>query len=205
MRKRLIVGLTGLIGSGKTEVSTIFSNCGAFVIDTDIIAKDLTKINGKANDFLKTYFSHEYFNFDGSLNRQKVKELVFNNPKKKFELEAVLHSMIFDEVLKCLEVIFEGVVIIVVPLLFNSKKYLNLIDKSLFIDVDESIMIERVLKRDDIDKQLLLKIISQQMPRVEQLKLANDVIVNNSSLLDLQIKIEKQFNLYKALLDIVND
>lgn len=205
MKKRLIIGLTGLIGSGKTEASNIFSNCGAFIIDTDVIAKDLTKANGKAIDYLRTYFNNEYFNFDGSLNRQKIKELIFNNPQKKFELEAVLHSMIFDEVLLALDKIKIGIIIVVVPLLFLSIKYLNIIDKSLFIDVDESILIERVLKRDNMDRKLLLKVISQQMPRIKQVELADHVINNSSSLFDLKQEIEKQYNLYKNLLSVTND
>ena len=76
---RLIIGLTGLIGSGKTMASEIFQKLGAYIIDTDLIAKDLTIKNGSAIPILRQYLGVEYFNLDGSLNRLKVRELIFNN------------------------------------------------------------------------------------------------------------------------------
>jgi dephospho-CoA kinase len=195
---RLIIGLTGLIGSGKTMASEIFQKLGAYIIDTDLIAKDLTIKNGSAIPILRQYLGGEYFNLDGSLNRLKVRELIFNNKVKKHHLEMILHPMIFNKVLSYLDRC--GIIIIVVPLLFQSSRYLQLINRSLFIDVSEDILLNRVVSRDNISHDLFYKILNSQTPRLEQLRLADDIIRNNGSMADFNQSIVTCFNMYIDIL-----
>jgi dephospho-CoA kinase len=202
---RLLIGLTGLIGSGKTLVSSMFARHGAYIIDTDVIARELTAINGDALILLRQYFGDDYFNLDGSLNRLRLKQLVFNDINKKYQLENILHPMIYDKVLEQLTQIESGIVIIVVPLLFKSPKYLELVQRSLFIDVEQSELINRVLSRDNINIKMVRQILSQQLPRLEQLKLSDDIIDNNGNINDLELKVTKYYNLYGKILENQND
>ena len=131
-----IVGLTGLIGSGKSIASKIFEEIGIKVIDTDLIAHQITSVNGIAIPQIIKQFGVEYINLSGELNRLKMRNLVFSQPNVRKQLEKILHPIIFMEVLKQVKANSDKYIVLVVPLLFKSFKYLSIIHRRIFIDCD---------------------------------------------------------------------
>lgn len=187
-----IVGLTGLIGSGKSVVSQIFMNLGVPVIDTDIIAHQLTKCGGAALKPIIEMFGVEFIDQEGGLNRNKMRELVFTDLSARHNLEQVLHPLIYVESLYQLSALSRlglssqnSYVILVVPLLFKSLKYLSLIHKSIYIDCEEDTLISRVVKRNCITEQEVRQILNSQMPVGLQLSLCDDVLYNNNGITQL--------------------
>ncbi|MBP9742935.1 MAG: dephospho-CoA kinase [Burkholderiales bacterium] len=180
-----IIGLTGLLGSGKSQVSKIFSNLGISIIDTDIISRAITNKGGRAIAPIFKQFGADYIDISGDLNRNKMRELVFTNRKALIELETILHPLIFDEVLEQLRLHQDNYVIVVVPLLFKSLKYLKLIHRSVFVNCSESILIDRVVSRNNLTKSEIQAILNTQMPANLQLALCDDVLDNNCSIMEL--------------------
>lgn len=180
-----IVGLTGLLGSGKSLVSQIFSDLGIPIIDTDIISHVITNSGGKAIAPIISQFGSDYIGQSGDLERNKMRELVFTNPKARMELEAILHPLIFAEVLDQLRLHEDNYIILVVPLLFKSLKYLKLIHRSIFVSCSQSILIDRVASRSNLAISEIQTILDAQMPASLQLALCDDVLDNNRSITEL--------------------
>lgn len=193
------VGLTGLIGSGKSLVSQYFRELQVNVIDTDEIAHLLSAPNAVAILPIINEFGREFITTEGALNRAKMRNLIYNNANAKLKLEAIIHPLILDQVNQEIDKSTTTYNVIVVPLLFNSKKYLNLIDRSLFVDCEIDTLIERVVLRNGLSSAEVEQIISHQMPRLQQLLLANDVIYNDSDLDNLYQQVVKFNLIYKKL------
>ena len=131
----LVIGLTGLIGSGKTTVANLFAQLGAKIIDTDVIAHQLTAKNGAALALISAEFGHEILNPAGELNRSRLRELVFNDDQQRERLEQLLHPLIFAAVQhEMLLLNNPSYIMLVVPLLFRSPKYLALTKRNIFVD-----------------------------------------------------------------------
>jgi dephospho-CoA kinase len=183
-----LIGLTGLIGSGKSLVGQMFADLGIKIIDTDIIAHQLTlPNNGGFNAIIKTFGSH-YISDSGQLNRSLLREEVFSDAASLSKLEGILHPMIFNEVQQQLSELSDKndlYIIIVVPLLFKSPRYLQLVNRTLVVDCDQEILIERVSRRSSISRPQVLEILARQLPRHQQLMMADDIIRNEGSTVQL--------------------
>ena len=196
MKHRIIIGLTGLIGSGKSLASKYFAQLGAQIIDTDLIAHELTAPNGAAiKPILKT-FGSQFIKDNGSLDRDKIRNLVFMDADAKRDLEQILHGLIYKQVIQMLSVGVEACVVIVVPLLFKAPKYLALIDRSVFIDCAEDVLIKRVKLRSQLSEDLIRSIIDSQVPRAQQLEMADDIIQNNGPESGLKDNVAKLYEIY---------
>lgn len=185
----LIIGLTGLIGSGKSTVAEIFAKLGIKIIDTDQIAHQLTKTNQAGLIALVNHFGSSIITQKGELDRHQLRELVFNDETKRQELENILHPLIFNQVMMDLgnpEISEYSYVIIAVPLLFRSQKYLQLTQRNIFVDSDYELLLERLLKRSALKQEQVDAILAQQVDREQQIKLADDVIQNNGDLDELE-------------------
>lgn len=193
----LLVGLTGGIGSGKSEAARIFTGLGVPVIDTDAIAHVLTAPGQPLVQSIIHLFGDEFLNPDGSLNRAALREKVFADENARRQLEAILHPAIYDEVLQAIgrhpEAPYQ---VIAVPLLFESDRYQNLIQRSLLIDCDETLQIRRTTARSSMPASAVEAIMRAQMPRVERIKRADDIITNDQGLPELQKKIEELHQIY---------
>lgn len=174
----MIVGLTGLIGSGKTLASEIFREQGFCIIDTDEISRELSA--GKAQSIIYNEF--------GTVNRAELRSIVLEETQKLKQLENILHPLIFEEVKKHISSAENKYIMLVVPLLFKSPKYLELIDKSLLIDADLNVIKERLQHR-GLSAQEIERLIQQQLPIEIQRQYADDIITNNSSRNDFIKKI----------------
>ncbi|MFN8770279.1 MAG: dephospho-CoA kinase [Neisseriaceae bacterium] len=194
MKNHIVVGLTGLIGSGKSLVADIFAKCGADIIDTDLISHELTSKGGSAISLISKQLGREFISKTGELNRDKTRDLVFKDDKAKAILENILHELIYDNVVSRLNSANAKIVIIVVPLLFKAQKYLKLIDYSIFIDCDEKLLFKRVKERSNLTDDMIKNILLAQVPREMQLKLADYVIENNSSIENLETSVIYLYN-----------
>lgn len=185
-----IVGLTGGIGCGKSEVSRLFSELGVPIVDVDVISHQLTAKGQSTLQAIANQLGTIVLNKDGSLNRERLREIVFNNTEARYALEAIMHPAIYEEAM--IELNRNKAIpyqILVVPLLFESTRYQKLINHSLVVDCDSATQIDRASKRDGSSKSQIEKIIAAQIPRETRNQLADDIITNNGSLDDLKEKV----------------
>ena len=184
----LKIGLTGGIGSGKTKVADLLASWGASVIDTDQIAHALTAPGGQAIEPLRLQFGPEVLEASGALNRQKMRELVFAEPNRRRELEAILHPLIAQEV-EVQATRAQGLyVVFVVPLLVESGRWLDRVDRVCVVDCDQQTQIQRVQARSGLALETIQQILKAQATREQRLAVADDILVNSAqtSLADLE-------------------
>ncbi len=176
----LVLGLTGVIGSGKSKVAQMFADLGAGIIDCDVIAHQLTQTGSPIVSQLVAVFGPQIVDKDKNLLRDKLRQTVFNAPEARTKLEQLLHPLIYQQVVAQLNSpVKVKYWIIVVPLLFKSPKYLQLIQRSLVVDCDYSLLVERLQRRSKLSPLEVDAILATQVPREQQLMLADDVIENN--------------------------
>ncbi|GBL31810.1 dephospho-CoA kinase [Methylophilaceae bacterium] len=196
-----IIGMTGGIGSGKSEALKIFESLNIKVIDLDNIAKEITDSSHQAIQEIKLVFGDAIFDKDNRLDRKKLREIIFSEKDQKINLEKILHPKILEEVMKRLNVLSnESYVVIDIPLLFETNQYTSLISRSLVIDCKVDDQIERVKKRDGIDTSVIQSIIEQQVGRNYRIERADDVVVNDGSIEKLEESIKA---LHKKYLNLV--
>ncbi len=186
-----VVGITGGIGSGKSTVSAIFSKHNIPCISLDTISKQLVQPNTLGLTKIIHLFGTKYLDHNGQLNRQQLKQLIFSNPVAKKQLESILHPLIKQEVINQLQQLKpkHPLIIIEIPLLTEKGKP-DYIDKVLVCDCPEELQIERVLQRDNVNRQEITQIIQQQATRAERLAIADDVINTKNSLSDTNEQVE---------------
>ena len=186
------VGLTGGIGCGKTTVAKLFQERGAYIIDTDEIAHQLTQAQGPAIAAIQAAFGDTYITAEGALDRNRMRELIFSDSVAKQKLENLLHPLIFDCAQQQLALVPpETYAVMVVPLLLQSPDFLKLVQRILVVDCDEARKIERVQQRSKLTEAVIRSIIAQQTPRQEKLARANEVIHNDADMtgLDKQVAV----------------
>jgi len=185
-----IVGITGGIGSGKSEATKAFVELSVPVIDLDDIAHQITQKGCAGYGEITKNFGNIYLDKNKEINRKSLKVDIFNSPELKNKIESILHPIIFK---KCKEQMFEykteEYIVIVIALLFETRNYLKLIDESILIDCDEEIQFNRVSSRDKIDKSLIRSIIKSQLPRDQKIRKADTIIHNNLNKTNLKDEI----------------
>lgn len=192
----LRVGLTGGIGSGKSVVAGMFRALGAHVIDADEIAHRLVAPGSELLKRIIEKFGEQFLKPDGSLDRQKLAEYVFQDPARKSMLEAIIHPAVRDSINRQLEDTQpQPYILIVIPLLIETG-YTALTDRILVVDCSEELQIQRVLARDHRSEHQIRQIMQQQANRVERLRHADDILENNTDLPTLQSRVESLHKLY---------
>jgi dephospho-CoA kinase len=176
-----VVGLTGGIGSGKSAAADEFAALGATVVDTDVIAHELTDSGGAAMASIGKLFGPEVVSADGSMDRKKVRERVFADPAAKRKLERLLHPMIREESARRIAAAAGPYVVHVVPLLVESPDYRKRVDRVLVVDCPEQTQIERVRARSGLSESEVRAIMRTQVTRAERVAAADDVIDNGGS------------------------
>lgn len=179
------IGLTGGIGSGKSAAAHEFELLGAAIIDSDALAHQVTAPGGSAMPSIRAEFGEAFINQDGSLNRSKMRELVFDNPDALKRLEAITHPLIKkagEEAASEAMAKNPSYLIFMIPLLFESNRWQGRFDKIVTIDCSVEQQIERVMKRNHLSREAVEKIIHAQVPRSVRLENADFVIDNGGSL-----------------------
>lgn len=195
-----VVGLTGGIGSGKTAAARCFAAQGVAVVDTDELSHALTAPGGRAMPTLVARFGPDFQRADGALDRLRMRELVFRQPSARRELEAILHPMILEDSLAALARAQGPYAVLVVPLLFESQAYRDVVDRTLLIDCDEEVQVARVMQRSGLSEPQVRAIMATQMPRGDKRRLADDIIDNSGSLSELALQVEAKHRYYLSSL-----
>jgi len=200
-----LIGLTGGIGSGKTVVSDLLAKLGAGIVDTDLIAHQITAPNGAAISLIEKQFGPDFIAADGALNRDKMRSLVFTSPKARKSLELITHPLIRQETTRqAIQLNKDGApyLIFVVPLLIESGSWRHLIDRLVVVDCPKEAQIKRVMQRSNLPKEEIERILAAQASREERLKHADVVIENQGSFEELEAEVE---NLHQKILQIQKD
>lgn len=180
----LTIGLTGGIATGKSSVATMLAEHGAEVIDADQLARDAVAPGTAALQRIVELFGQQALLADGSLNRQAVRQLVFSEPAKRQQLEAILHPAIKELALQQIEqarIRGSRVVVYMAPLLIEAKAT-DRVDEIWVVTVRPEVQLERLMARDGCSRQQAEQIIAAQMPLAEKERFGAVVIDNSSSL-----------------------
>ncbi len=198
----LIVGLTGGVASGKSTVSTVLREEGAYLIDADQIARDLVQPHTPAWQELVKTFGESILQKDGSIHRKKLAAIVFSNPEKRSLLNQLLHPRIKEETERRLKAIGqsdpEAIVVIDAALLIETGAYRE-VDRLIVVHATEAQQIERLRERGGVEPEEALRIVSAQMPLEEKLKVADMVIRTEGSLEETRRKAREVFRELKRL------
>jgi dephospho-CoA kinase len=175
----LRIGLTGGIGSGKSTVARLFVALGATLVDTDLIARQLTLPGGAAITAIAREFGADLIDSSGALDRARMREVVFADASKKRRLEGILHPLIGVETDRQARAAGRGVVVFDVPLLVESPRWRERVDKVLVIDCREATQVARVVARSGWLAPAVEAVIAQQAPRARRRACADAVIFND--------------------------
>ena len=194
-----VVGLTGGIGSGKSTVADLFVVQGAALVDTDVIAHQLTAAGGAAMPQIVATFGPALANEQGALDRSAMRRMVFADPSARGRLETILHPLIrqiSDQ--RCTEAT-APYVILAVPLLVESGSYSERCDRIAVVDCPETVQISRVMARNGLSENEVRAILKVQASREQRLAIANEVIDNGAGLTNLYPRVAELHLKYLAL------
>ena len=172
------IGLTGGIGSGKSTVATMLVECGATLVDTDAISRGLTRPFGAAIEPIRKAFSDAVIATDGSLDRARMRLIAFKNPTQKARLEAILHPMIGAECDRQAAKAVSQLVVFDVPLLVESGRWRQKVDRVLVVDATAELQVARVIARSNWTEAMAWSVVALQATRSTRLKAADAVIFN---------------------------
>ncbi|TAL99854.1 MAG: dephospho-CoA kinase [Paraburkholderia sp.] len=178
------VGLTGGIGSGKSTVADLFAARGVPVIDTDLIAHQITAPHGAAMPQILEQFGPEFVAPDGSMDRARMRARVFSDESARKRLEAITHPLIRAETERASRAASGPYVIVVVPLLVESGTWKKRVDRVLDVDCSVETQIARVIRRNDFTREQVLAIIARQATREARLAAADHVVLNDGASLE---------------------
>jgi len=198
MTSKTVIGLTGGIGSGKSAISNKFEQLGINIVDADIVAREVVSVGSDGLNQISNHFGAGILNVDKTLNRAKLREVIFKDTNQKTWLNNLLHPMIRKQIIYQLEQATSHYVILVAPLLFENN--LNkLCDRCLLIDVPVETQIQRTTSRDNVSTEQVKNIIASQMSRENKLNLADDILDNSLSLENAFKTVDKLHQTYIAL------
>lgn len=194
----LRVGLTGGIGSGKSTVARQFAELGVPIIDTDVIARDLVAPGRPLLTRIAEQFGADLLTADGSLDRERLRDAVFEDPDKRRQLEDLLHPAIRERMLRQADAASGPYLILVVPLLVE-KGWQSLVDRVLVVDALVDDQIRRTMARDGLPEARVRSILATQASREQRLAAADDVIRNEGSLDKLLQQVQDLHRFYLQL------
>ncbi|WP_289097391.1 dephospho-CoA kinase [uncultured Pseudoalteromonas sp.] len=190
-----VLGLTGGIGSGKSAVSAMFEELGIQVVDADIVAREVVEPGSVGLTKITAHFGDEILTDNGTLDRAKLRAIIFADESQKQWLNNLLHPLIRESMLSQLKQATSNYVILVAPLLFENglEKYCN---HTLLIDVPVDVQITRTTARDNVSVELAKQIIASQMSRADKQQKAADILDNNRPLEEVKTNVQKLHEKY---------
>lgn len=198
----LEIGLTGGIGSGKTRVADLFAARGAAIIDTDLLAHEITAPHGLAIPALVEAFGPQCLRPDGAMDRDAMRALVFADPAAKARLEAITHPLIRQLTESRAAAVRAGgrhpYLIYVVPLLVESGSWRQRVGRVLVVDCSEATQVARVMSRNGFTRPQVEAIMARQATRAQRLAQADDVIDNEGRPEALAPQVERLDRQYRS-------
>lgn len=189
--KTLKIALTGGIACGKSSIIQIFKKNAIAIIDLDVIARAVVKPKSQALSELVAHFGNGILNDDQTLNREALRQVLFENNANQKIIEEILHPKILEKMQMDIEKLNVPLVVVEVPLLVE-QNLSNLFDRAIVVDCDEQNQLKRLLKRENIDEKLAKTMISAQASRKQRLalskKLPTDILENNSQIFEMEQK-----------------
>ena len=185
-----IIGLAGGIGSGKSTVTKYFNELGIQSVDADDVARLVVKPNSDCLKKIHLRYGNDILLNDGTLNRKVLREIIFDQPKEREWLEALTHPVIRQEIMAQLNAATSRYVLLVHPLLFETKQD-TLCKWVIAIDVPREIQIQRIISRDNVSQDSAEKILVTQLANNERIKRADFVLENAGNIADMNAKVLK--------------
>lgn len=184
----LIIGLTGGIGSGKSAACEIFTELGVPVIDADVIARQVVEPGQPTLQQVLDTFGKSLLTPAGKLDRAKLRAIVFKDPTKRKQLEAILHPAIQTEMQHQANTLNHPYCIFAIPLLFEANQR-HVVDRVLVIDAPDELRKQRIKARDQLNESEIDAIFSAQLTRQARLSQADDTINNDADLDHLRTQV----------------
>ncbi|MEZ8037656.1 dephospho-CoA kinase [Vibrio sp. F12] len=195
----IIIGLSGGIASGKTTVANLFNeHFNIDIVDADIVAREVVALGSDGLKQITEHFGESILLEDGTLNRSRLRELIFSNPKEKQWLNDLLHPMIREKIDSDLSKITSPYGLLVAPLLVENQMQ-GMTDRVLIVDVPAEVQIERTMSRDNVSREQVASILKSQASREQRLAVADDVIKNHTKNQELLPQITDLHQKYLAI------
>ena len=191
-QNKMIIGITGSIGTGKSTVSNYLISKGYSVVDADKISKGAYNIGSNGYKAILEVFGVEILNSNGEVDRKKIKKIVFDNSNMLQRLNMAIHPIIINEIEKEIEILLESqnVVFLDAPLLIETELHKK-VNKIIVVICDKNEQINRIIKRDKITADMAISIINSQMSIDEKLKFADYIVYNNSTIENLYSQVDE--------------
>lgn len=191
-QNKMIIGITGSIGTGKSTVSNYLISKGYSVVDADKISKGAYNIGSNGYKAILEVFGVEILNSNGEVDRKKIKKIVFDNSNMLQRLNMAIHPIIINEIEKEIEILLESqnVVFLDAPLLIETELNKK-VNKIIVVICDKNEQINRIIKRDKITADMAISIINSQMSIDEKLKFADYIVYNNSTIENLYSQVDE--------------
>lgn len=199
------VGLTGGIASGKTAATRAFETLGVVVADADLAARDAVAVGSEGLSEVVAAFGEGILDANGALDRAAMRQRVFADPNARKTLEGIVHPRVRTLLRAHVERAQSAYIVVAVPLLteVGGRNAYPWLQRILVIDVPLETQRRRLIERDGIDSALADKMIAAQATRAQRLAIADDVVVNDTSLEDLQRQVAALDGQYRRLASLV--
>lgn len=186
-----VIGLTGGIGTGKSTVSELLAVHGFKIVDADIAAREAVEKGSEGLELVRRTFGDEAIDENGEMNRKYVGEIVFNDDKKREELNHIIHPIVRELMEKQKEAYLEQGynVIMDIPLLFENNLQ-DTVDETWLVYASESIQVERLMERNDLTQEEAKARVYSQISIDKKRRMADHVIDNRGTLLELKQNLE---------------
>lgn len=196
-----IVGLTGGIGSGKSTVVRLFGELGVHWVDADDVAREVVEPGTPALAAIAEHFGGDILTPESTLDRARLRQIIFEAPEERNWLERLLHPVIREELVRQL---MSGTgkahnqlpyALLVSPLLLETDQH-QLTDHCIVVDVPVNVQVERTMARDHNAREQVKRIIAAQMPREQRAEKADSVIDNNRPFDEVRKRVQELHNAF---------
>ena len=188
--KKIVLGITGSYGTGKTTVAKIFKSFGAKVIDADKIAHKLIKPGTTVYHKIVAIFGSRILKKDKTIDRAKLSEVVFNNHKELERLNKIVHPAVIRIIKDELSRTFQKATVLDAPLFFEAGLG-HLVDKIIVVTLSRQKQLRRLLKKTSLSRQDILKKINAQIPLSDKVRIADFIIDNGGTIAKTKKQVEK--------------
>jgi dephospho-CoA kinase len=199
MTPRLRIGLTGGIASGKSTVTRRFAELGVPVIDADVASRNVVEPGESGLEQVVRRFGAGVLDAAGHLDRRALRALIFSDPASRQALDVILHPLIQADMERLAASAQGPYLVMSIPLLVESGRARERVDRVLVVDVDEAVQLQRVQARDGCGEEQALAILASQASREARLAAADDVLWNAGSVADLRQAVDRLHEQYLRL------